>query len=297
MNSIAASSSTDREDLFRDTIEIHQHIHEASLIEKDFWVCWVLSRLFSLEIPVSLLFKGGTSLSKAYSVIHRLSEDIDLSINRYDLGFSDESASSSALSNLSNKERTRKLEQIKNECTSYIARELLIKLRDDFSEILGMSVNDNKWSLEIDPEEDQTLLLTYPATSVTSALADYVSSNIKMEFGARSDHWPNEARTITPYAAEVFPESFEQSTCTVITLRVERTFWEKAIILHKTYHGGEGRLRPRMVRHYYDFFMLANTHYAEGAIAQSNILDAVAEHAGVFFPQAWRNMMKLNQVP
>ena len=57
------------------------------LIEKDFWVCWTLERLFALpEFRGHLLFKGGTSLSKVYGLIQRFSEDIDLSLSRSALG-------------------------------------------------------------------------------------------------------------------------------------------------------------------------------------------------------------------
>ncbi|GLQ22563.1 hypothetical protein GCM10007853_04370 [Algimonas ampicilliniresistens] len=58
------------------------------IVEKDFWVCWTLKRVFSLQdMETGLIFKGGTSLSKAYGVIRRFSEDIDLSLDRRDLGF------------------------------------------------------------------------------------------------------------------------------------------------------------------------------------------------------------------
>jgi hypothetical protein len=59
------------------------------IIEKDFWVCWTLKRLFGLggDGKPGLIFKGGTSLSKAYGAIRRFSEDIDLSFDRRDLGY------------------------------------------------------------------------------------------------------------------------------------------------------------------------------------------------------------------
>lgn len=61
------------------------------MIEKDFWVCWTLKRLFSLpNVGTSLIFKGGTSLSKIFNVIERFSEDIDISVDRKHLGFSDD---------------------------------------------------------------------------------------------------------------------------------------------------------------------------------------------------------------
>ena len=51
------------------------------LLEKDFWVCWLLGILFESEFAGSLVFKGGTSLSKVFGVIERFSEDIDLSLS------------------------------------------------------------------------------------------------------------------------------------------------------------------------------------------------------------------------
>ena len=59
-----------------------------AIVEKDFWVCWSLQHLFALpSFGDHLIFKGGTSLSKAYDVIHRFSEDVDLSLDRAQLGF------------------------------------------------------------------------------------------------------------------------------------------------------------------------------------------------------------------
>jgi len=51
------------------------------VIEKDFWVCWMLGILFQSEFAGSLVFKGGTSLAKVFGVIQRFSEDIDLSLS------------------------------------------------------------------------------------------------------------------------------------------------------------------------------------------------------------------------
>jgi predicted nucleotidyltransferase component of viral defense system len=53
----------------------------AVVLEKDFWVCWLLGLLFGSEFAGSLVFKGGTSLSKVFGVIERFSEDIDLSLS------------------------------------------------------------------------------------------------------------------------------------------------------------------------------------------------------------------------
>ena len=51
-------------------------------VEKDWWVCCALHVIFQMDIAKHLVFKGGTSLSKAWKLIHRFSEDIDLAIDQ-----------------------------------------------------------------------------------------------------------------------------------------------------------------------------------------------------------------------
>ena len=90
MDDFAQRSVRDRADLFRAVAT--QRGLNAAIVEKDFWVCWTLKRLFALDAPpAGLLFKGGTSLAKVFKVIERFSEDIDLSFNRSDLGFGGDS--------------------------------------------------------------------------------------------------------------------------------------------------------------------------------------------------------------
>ena len=80
MDNIALLSSKDRKELFRQTAVKMSVLSEAA-VEKDFWVCWVLKRLFESPLKDIIIFKGGTSLSKVFHVIHRFSEDIDLILN------------------------------------------------------------------------------------------------------------------------------------------------------------------------------------------------------------------------
>ncbi len=88
-------------------------------VEKDFWVCWTLNALYH-ERPAGgprLLFKGGTSLSKAYGLIERFSEDIDVAVFLDDLN---EAASFEELEALSNKKRRARLNAIRDACRAYI---------------------------------------------------------------------------------------------------------------------------------------------------------------------------------
>lgn len=89
MRDMARRSEKDRCDLFRATAQA-MRVHEA-IVEKDFWVCWILDYLFH-DSPWKdrLAFKGGTSLSKAYGAIERFSEDIDLILDWQLLGYAEE---------------------------------------------------------------------------------------------------------------------------------------------------------------------------------------------------------------
>jgi len=87
MREMARQPEKDRRDLFRAAAQ-KMDVHEA-IVEKDFWVCWVLDYLFQ-ESPWRdhLAFKGGTSLSKAFGAIERFSEDTDLILDWRTLGYS-----------------------------------------------------------------------------------------------------------------------------------------------------------------------------------------------------------------
>ncbi len=86
MDEIARLPLSDRGDLFKAVAR--RRGLTPTIIEKDFWVCWTLKRLFTLpNPPAGLLFKGGTSLSKVFGIIERFSEDLDLSFDRVGLGF------------------------------------------------------------------------------------------------------------------------------------------------------------------------------------------------------------------
>ncbi|HEY1789435.1 MAG TPA: nucleotidyl transferase AbiEii/AbiGii toxin family protein, partial [Verrucomicrobiae bacterium] len=87
---------------------------QAQIVEKDFWVCWTLKELFRLpDIGGHLIFKGGTSLSKAFMLIERFSEDIDVSMDRAWLGFG---GANEPEAGASNKERQRRIEALKAAC-------------------------------------------------------------------------------------------------------------------------------------------------------------------------------------
>jgi predicted nucleotidyltransferase component of viral defense system len=254
------------------------------IVEKDFWVCWALYRLFEIvRFHPKLIFKGGTSLSKAYNAIDRFSEDVDLSLSRVDLGFTDKRDPEQK--GIGSKEISRRIEALVSACKESIRNDLLPKIRDDFAGVL----KDKIWSVELDPLDPQTIIFVYPSVGLSDGVERYIRPAIRLEMGARSDNWPAADREIMPCVAEVFPEAFKvKSSCQVYTLNIERTFWEKAVLLHKEAHRADAAAKnERMSRHYYDLYMLSRTDVADKALRSRDILERVIEHTTVFFPATW----------
>lgn len=283
MDKIASLPQEERNALFGESANNRGVL--SQIIEKDFWVCWTLDKLFALpETSPHLIFKGGTSLSKVYGIIERFSEDIDVSINRQYLGFEGES---DPLNITATNKRKTAVEQIKEACKQKVNGPLLEQLQISFSTILGT----DGWSLSIDDTDvdGQTLLFTFPQTTKASYVQAlrYVKPIIRIELGARAEHQPYELHKIQPYAAEDFPRSFSNPECEIKVLAAERTFWEKATILHDQFHRSEAdKTADRSSRHYYDLFRLASTDIASRAIENIGLLRNVVENKKIFFTRA-----------
>lgn len=258
------------------------HGCHAAIVEKDFWVCWALHRIFEvLQFRPHLIFKGGTSLSKVYRVIERFSEDVDLSLSRRDLGFAEDRDPEQE--GISKTEARRRLDALVAECRKVVREKLVPDLRKDFAAILG----DGGWSVDLDPGDPQTVIFVYPSTEVSGGVA-YVRPSIRLEMGARSDDWPAADAEITPYVAEAFPDLFKIRSCQVRTLAAERTFWEKATLLHAECHRPPDKPSPeRLARHYYDLYRLARLSIAEQALGRRELLERVVAHKSFFFAQSW----------
>ena len=286
MDDVARLPRNDRLDLF--TASAGRRGISPIVVEKDFWVCWTLQRVFALQNPpASLVFKGGTSLSKVWGVIDRFSEDVDLSFNRDQLGFGGESDPALAASG---KQRIRMLEKLVDTCISMIRDQFLPQLREAIAKALGESTQE--WSLEIDADDPQAILFHYPSSSTRGASAGmgYLRPLVKLELGARNEHWPSEAATIRSFASEDFPNLFAQPHASVTVVSAERTFWEKVTILHRWHHAGPDRpLRDRQSRHYFDVYKLYQSEIGQRALANPDLLRSVAQHQEVVFAAKWAN--------
>ena len=277
---VIAASDAERRDLFLGTAA--RLGTAVQNVEKDFWVCWTLDALFN-GLAVGgprLLFKRGTSLSKAFDLISRFSEDIDITVFRDDLG---QAADVAELTALSGKQRRARLDAIRTACQAYIVGSLTAQ----FTQLAASVIQEARFRLELDTEDKdrQTLLFWYPAVTATGG--DYVRSAVKIEAGAKSALDPHVVTTVTPYVAQDLPD-LNLTVANVTTVKPERTFWDKIIILHglRQWHDRRGELRhggQRVSRHYYDVHQLMQAASAHEWQADRALAFDCAQHARLFF--------------
>jgi len=269
VNKVAQMPARDRADLFAETAE-RKALPEA-IIEKDFWVCWMLKELFSIEaLSGRLLFKGGTSLSKIFHAINRFSEDIDLAVDYVALGFKGER--DPRQQDISKTKRAGILDEMMAECRRYIAGEFLDVLKARCGEILGAT---DAWSLRVSEQDPNVAQFRYP-TATTKNL-DYVSPQVVLELGTHAEFVPHDRFTIRSFAAEEFPNVVVDGDVAVVALLAKRTFWEKATILHAEYYRPQDKpILDRYSRHYYDVAMLAQGPIRADALADRDLLTQVS---------------------
>jgi hypothetical protein len=269
MESVARLSSVERRELFSETAA--RKGMTPAIVEKDFWVCWTLGRLFAHpDLSRLLMFKGGTSLSKVFHLIERFSEDIDLILDwRVMIGEDDPLAERSA----TKQEVLNKT--IDARAVDYIGAELLA--------MISRAV-DPVCRCELAADDLHALNVIYPA-----AFSDaYLRPEVRLEIGPLAAWLPYDHYWIKPYAAEAFPQLFKQADCAVQAIRAERTFWEKATILHHEAHRPENSPQPlRYSRHYYDLAMMAKSPVKDSALADLALLEDVVAFKQRFYRRPW----------
>jgi len=282
---IISASEQDRQDLFLATA--NRLGTPIQNVEKDFWVTWTLDLLFNGRQAAEprLLFKGGTSLSKAYGLISRFSEDIDITVFREDIGQHIEVEN---LEGLSGKKQRQILDEIKEACQSYIQGPLLSRLNGQIQEVFeeaGISITEPIVVSDPDDPDQQTLLVRYP--TVNTDHNGYIKPTVKIEAGAKSALDPHKEVTIKPYLSDDLPDT-DLVVANVVTIDAERTFWDKVVILHglRKWHDNRGEVRQqgnRVSRHYYDLYRLLDSEAGLNAIQNPALGIDCVRHALMFF--------------
>lgn len=294
---ILRSSVDDRRALFS-TVAAHLETR-AENVEKDLYVCWVLDFLFNRRPndPVGLYFKGGTSLSKAYGLISRFSEDIDIGIYKADLKVPLE-ADIAALPSVNQQQRAlaEKVDEAARQYISGPLKELLAKETAAIEEAAGQ---DGHFSLAFGFDayrnKDALDILVVGYKSVFDSGNGYVQAAVRIEGGARPDPEPAELCEIVPYIASEMPAGADLSVPNVMTVKPERTFWEKVLILHAMTEMTEKRSagaqpdRPvpdlnRYSRHYYDVHQIwTHPDYGVATASMLDLAEACRQHKELMF--------------
>ena len=233
---------------------------------------WTLHHLFSGPHAQHLVFKGGTSLSKAYDVIRRFSEDVDLT---YDIR-------AIAPDLIAKAESPWPASRSQEKKWSKAIRQRLAELvSGTLAPALSAALADEGLPAVARAEGEQ-IFIDYEALSQGTG---YVRPSVLLEFGARSTGEPNEPRPVTCDAAPHLPElDFPEATPQV--MRPERTFWEKATAIHVYCAQGSFRGGARFARHWHDVTRLDAAGFADRAAADRELALAVAAHKSIFFAES-----------
>lgn len=242
------------------------------LVEKDIWVVWTLSVLYSSFFASSLTFKGGTSLSKVYRVIDRFSEDIDLTYDIREL----------VADILRDGEPIPMTKSHEKKISTAVRERLPIWVRETVYPLLEQALHEQNMTatLVIPEDKPDVLLLQYP--SVAHGYG-YVSPAIKLEFGARATGEPNQSFKVECDAAP-WVEGVSFPTAQPLVMSAERTFWEKATAAHVYCLQGKRR-GEGYSRHWFDLVALANSEYFQAAINNHDLAAQVAAHKNMFFTE------------
>jgi len=277
-----ALSTQDRKLAF-DNAALSLHLN-AVILEKDFWVSWLLGLLFAQpELAPFLVFKGGTSLSKVFGVIDRFSEDIDLCLVPEFVGA--DALGFDALT--SRVKRDAAVLEMQRLCADKVQQVLLSVLEGAIIDALG-TAPAGKWlhyALDVDAKSP-ILYFRYPTSQGHGF--DYVRREVKLELGTLTDQQPTGRYPIAPMVASVFVPLSSDWQCEVVALELQRTFWEKATILHAEYHRPADSPTPdRYARHYFDMVRLLAHADASRFLADKAQCERVVDWKSRVFARGW----------
>lgn len=260
MQKVALLNKEDKIVLFTNT-GTKRSMH-PSIIEKDFWVCYILDYLFHRSPwKEAFIFKGGTSLSKAYHVIKRFSEDIDLILDWRLVN----DLKSDPWEDRSKTQQDKFNKHINHEAAVFLAEKFVPIMKQDLEYELKCEIN-----IMIDPEDEQTVNFAYPQIFPDQ----YLRPEIRLEIGPLAEWLPHHEQRIKPYVADEYSHIFEKTETTVQTVDAERTFWEKTTILHKVANRDISKPFPRRyARHYYDLYCMYLSEIKTRAFEQKGLLE------------------------
>lgn len=233
-------------------------------VEKDWWVVQTLANIFEMDAAKHLVFKGGTSLSKAWKVIDRFSEDVDLAIDREFLGF---------IGELSKSKRT----ELRKAASNYISGPFLEELKSKFR-VHGFTGLRIELVEAKDSDQDPRIIEVYYPNLIPSP--GYLQPKVLVEIGCRSLREPFTVRTFGSLIDEIYADkAFAEQPIKVPTVNPERTFLEKIFLLHEEFQKPITKIRVnRLSRHLYDVYHLSNSEFADKALNSKELYETIVNH-------------------
>jgi hypothetical protein len=233
-------------------------------IEKDWWVTMTLRALFQCECAEYIVFKGGTSLSKAWNLIERFSEDIDIAIDRKFFGFDGEL-------------RKKQINNLRRVSCSYISGRLKEEL-DNKLKNAGISGYSVSVAESEDTTKDPQIIEVYYDSLFN--VGSYIQEKVLIEIGARSLIEPSREVQLRSILANTFPDAtFADDYYPIPTVVPQRTFLEKAFLLHEEFQKSAEYIRVnRMSRHIYDLEKMMDTNFATEALNDRELYKAIVAH-------------------
>jgi hypothetical protein len=237
-------------------------------VEKDLWVSAILQLTFTLPYAPSLVFKGGTSLSKVHHIINRFSEDIDLAIDR-------------AMFNLAGDLTKKQVKKLRKASSVFVRDELLGQLKD----AVEHSPLNSLCRIEVQPDgegdstypEPRSIFIYY--TSVFDDKLAYIDPIVKVEAGARSLLEPTKDAVIHSLVEDALPTiSTTVVEVQVRTALAEKTFLEKAFLLHELFSVSNDVPAKRRSRHMYDLYMMMQKGIDEKAVTNDELWNTIHHH-------------------
>lgn len=259
---------------------------QATVLEKDIWVCWALQTLFSLPDVHPMAFKGGTSLSKIYNIIDRFSEDVDITLDYKhfnDTGYNKHPEIFDPFAEDVSKNQISKFsDRLKGYVKTYAIETVIPHIRAELAKLPTADQNN----IDVD-ETGEKIWFSFP--SAVEASDEYLKSQVLIELGGRNVIDPNEVHPIIPYVAQT-TRDVSYPECDVVVLSPERTFWEKATLIHVECNRGEiKQSAERLSRHWYDLTMLAKHISGNAAINNRELFEDVIRHKKIFFNAGYAN--------
>lgn len=240
-------------------------------VEKDLWVTVVLQIVFSLPVASHLIFKGGTSLSKVWKAVRRFSEDVDLAVDPSIWG-------------LQGTLTKRQIKRLRKASSTFV--------RDDLTLAIQQAVDNlnlgNRLVVEPDPDgegdntypEPRSIHIRYE--SLFEADTSYVKSEVKLEVGARSLLEPTALASVSSLVEEVMPVSTSLGNVSIPTALAEKTFLEKAFLLHELFSCETPKMAKRKSRHIYDLAQMMDSDIAARALADDDLWNTIHNHRQIF---------------